>query len=321
MNVAVAARHLPIAGLLLVSALSWASAARADTLTLRNGTALEGTYGGGTDKSVKFVAPVGTAEIETKNVVSLSFAGQPAGAAAAGSTDTLSLKNGTVLQGSYAGGSAKTVKFVAPMGSIEVKTKDIKSLSFTATPGPAPAAAAAAAPAPAAAAAAPTAAAAPVTLPVGTILYTRTIDPVSSNDKAGKLFGLALDTDLTVGGHLIAKAGTKLYGKVEASSQAGRVAGKSDLQIGLDSIELRGARIPVNSDAQVSTGQGSLKKTARRAIVGTAIGGAVGGKQGAKRGAGAGAATTLLTPGQVVTIAPKTLLPFTLEAPLTIPGG
>ena len=124
-----------------------------------------------------------------------------------------------------------------------------------------------------------------------------------------------------VAGQLAAKAGTKLYGKVEASSQAGRVAGKADLQISLDSIEIRGTRVPVNSDAQVSTGKGSMQKTARRAIVGTAIGGAVGGKKGAARGAGAGAATTLLTPGQVVSVAPKSLLQFTLEAPLAIPGG
>ena len=72
---------------------------------------------------------------------------------------------------------------------------------------------------------------------------------------------------------------------------------------------------------QASTGKGSLKKTARRAIVGTAIGGAVNGKKGAARGAGVGAATTLATPGQAVTIAPNTLLPFSLEAPLVIPGG
>lgn len=315
-NVAGTLKSLPLLALLLVGDLGLVTVVRADTLTMRNGTVLKGTYEGGTGKTLKFTAPVGTAEFDTQNLASLSFNGQPGAAAAAASTDTLTLKSGTVLQGSYAGGTAKTVKFVAPMGTLEVKTKEIKSLSWTATPG------AATSPAPAAAATQPTAVAAgAVTVPVGTVLYTRTIDPVSSNDPAGKLFGLVLDADLTVAGQLAAKAGTKLYGKVEASSQAGRVAGKADLQISLDSIEIRGTRVPVNSDAQVSTGKGSMQKTARRAIVGTAIGGAVGGKKGAARGAGAGAATTLLTPGQVVSVAPKSLLQFTLEAPLAIPGG
>jgi hypothetical protein len=314
----VTAKRVPFTSLLLVGALGISSMARADSLTMRNGTTLEGSYAGGSGQTVKFVAPVGTAEIDTKNVVSLSFTGQSPATPATGTTDTLSLKNGTVLQGSYAGGTAKTVKFVSPMGSLEVKSKDVKSISFTATPGAAPAGGAAPT---ASAAAAPTAHHGSITVPVGTVLLTRTIDPVSSNDKAGKLFGLVLDGDLMVGGKVVAKAGTKLYGKVEESTQAGRVAGKADLIIGLDSIEIGGSRVAVKSDAHMSTGEGSMKKTARRAILGTAIGGAVGGRRGAGRGAGAGAATTLLTPGQVVGVAPKTLLHFTLEAPLTIPGA
>jgi len=315
-----------LAAFLLLSALGAVRGVRADTLVLRAGTVLQGTFAGGTPQTVKFKSAIGTAEIKTTEVVSLAFntaAGGAAPAPATGSTDMIAMKAGSVVQGSYAGGTPKTVKFVTAIGSMEVKSKEIVSVSFSATPTAPPAAAAAApaAAAPAAAAAAPAASAGPVTVPAGTVLYTRTIDPVSSSDKEGKLFGLVLDSDLSVAGKVVAKAGTRLYGKVESSAQAGRVAGKSELTIGLASIEIGGSRIPVASDALVSTGQGSLKKTARRAIVGTAIGGAVGGKQGAKRGAGAGAATTLLTPGQAVNVAPKSLLQFTLEQQVILPGS
>ena len=320
MNDAGMTKGLPLAGLLWVSTLSFVNVAEADTLTMKNGTVLQGTYAGGNETTVSFTADMGTAAIETKNLASLSFTG-PAPAAATGGTDALTLKSGNVLQGTYKGGSAKTVKFVSPLGALELKTNEIKSLSFSGTPAAAaPSAAAGAAPAPVAAPSA-AAAAAPMTIPAGTTLRVRTVDLVSSTDAPGRLFGLVLDSDLRVNDKLAAKAGTKLYGKVEQSAQAGRVAGKSNLAVALESMEIRGSRVPVSSDAQVSTGKGSMQKTARRALVGTAIGGAVGGSKGAARGAGAGAATTLVTKGEAVTIPPNTLLQFSLEAPLTIPGG
>jgi hypothetical protein len=232
--------------------------------------------------------------------------------------DTLTLTNGAVLQGSFGGGNAEMVIFISADGTRNIPTRDLASLLFS----PKPAVPPPVAPPPVGAVPAGATAAAPgatLTIPAGTVLLTRTIDAVTSNDPPGKLFGLVLDADLRVGAALVAKAGTKLYGKIEDSAQAGRVVGKSELKLGLASIELNGARVGIVSDVLVGTGEGSFKKTARRTIMGAAIGGAVNGSKGAKRGAGAGAATTLLTPGQAIGVKPNTLLQFSLEQPLVVP--
>jgi hypothetical protein len=58
------------------------------------------------------------------------------------------------------------------------------------------------------------------TLPGGTVLKVRTLEPVSSNDKAGKKFAAQLDTDLIVRGKVTAPAGSQVYGRVESSRSA-----------------------------------------------------------------------------------------------------
>src|SRR5688572_10395999 len=147
--------------------------------------------------------------------------------AQAARADTLTLRNGAVLQGSFAGGDAQKLVFVSADGTREIPTADLKSLIFSAAPKAPPPIPP---PLPPVQAAAPAAAVpSQVNLPVGTRIMARNIDPLSSNDPPGKTFGLVLDSDLVVGTVVVAKAGTKLYGKIEDTEQAGRVAGKSEL--------------------------------------------------------------------------------------------
>ena len=54
------------------------------------------------------------------------------------------------------------------------------------------------------------------TLPSGTVLSVRTLEPVSSGDKAGKKFAAQLDTNLIVKGRVTAPAGSVVYGRVES---------------------------------------------------------------------------------------------------------
>ena len=78
-------------------------------------------------------------------------------------------------------------------------------------------------PAPAAAAAAPSS----VTVNAGTALLVRMVDPVSSKDPQGKRFTTTLETDLVVNGTMVAKAGTKVYGRVQSAKQAGATPAKA----------------------------------------------------------------------------------------------
>ena len=80
-----------------------------------------------------------------------------------------------------------------------------------------------------------------VTVNDGTALLVRPLDPITSNDKAGKKFTARLDGDLVVEGKVTAHAGSIVYGRVEAS----RSAGKSKLALSLTQIMVKGRPVPI----------------------------------------------------------------------------
>ena len=229
--------------------------------------------------------------------------------------DVLELKNGTILNGKYQGGTSETVRFDGGSGTQVVATSEIIALTFTSKGNAAaatPAAAPAAAPAPAAAAApAPAPAAQSQTLPAGTTLLVRTIDSVSSKNKAGTPFTARLEYDL--GGNV--KAGTMIYGKVQSSTQAGRAVGRSTLDLRLTQMVVGGKPVPILSSGYQEAGQASINKAAKGAAAGAAIG-AIAGDAG--KGAAIGAVGGAAIKGQTVTVPPGTLLEFTLLQPVTL---
>src|SRR6476620_12244780 len=73
------------------------------------------------------------------------------------------------------------------------------------------------------------------TLPGGTVLWVRTLEPVSSSDKAEKKFAAQLDTNLIVKGKVMAPAGSIVFGRVESS----RSSGQSKLNLSLTQIVVK----------------------------------------------------------------------------------
>lgn len=167
-------------------------------------------------------------------------------------------------------------------------------------------------PMPAPAAPAPAA----VSVPAGTVVLIRTVDPITSKSAAGSRFGVVVDADVVVGGAVVIKAGAKGYGKVVQAQQAGRIAGKSQLAITLTDVEVNGRLTAVITDVLGGEGEGSGKKTAGGAAVGAIIGGVAGGGRGAAQGAAIGAGVSALKRGQAIGVAPNTLLEFRLQAPV-----
>jgi hypothetical protein len=155
-----------------------------------------------------------------------------------------------------------------------------------------------------------------VTIPAGTILVVRMADTVSSSDPVGRRFSAVLEHPLVVKGNVVAGAGAKVYGRIDTSASAGRVAGRSVLALSLTDININGTREPIYTTSYQQAGASSARKTARRAGAGALIGAAIDGGSGAGKGAAIGAASTLLTPGQAVAIQRGTLLDFRLAQPL-----
>ncbi len=232
--------------------------------------------------------------------------------------DVLELKNGKTLNGRYVGGTAGTIRFETSAGVQVIETGQALALTFT---GAAPAAASAA-PTPAPAAAAP-AAPAPkaVTIPAGTALLVRLEDPVSSKDPQGKRFTTKLDTDLVVNGTVVAKAGTKVYGRVQSAEQARRMTGQSQLDLRLTEIAVGPNLVPMVTSGYSTAGAKSMKKTARGAAAGAAIGAIANDDdagEGAAKGAAIGAVASGVKKGETVSVVPGTLLEFKLQQPVTL---
>jgi hypothetical protein len=231
--------------------------------------------------------------------------------------DVIQLKTGASVQGTYAGGTATTVVFQTPQGLQSISTETIVSLTFSgATPATSPASDSPAA------APATTARSSTITVPAGTALLVRMVDPVSSKDPKGKRFTTTLETDLSVDGVVVARAGTKVYGRVEDSSQARRLVGQSKLDLRLSEIAIGPRLVPLVTGEYAEAGARSIRKTARGAAAGAAIGAIADGGDGAATGAAIGAVASGVRRGESVAIHPSTLLEFRLEQPLTVtPAG
>lgn len=234
--------------------------------------------------------------------------------------DVLELKNGTVLNGKYVGGTAGTVRFETSAGLQVIETSQAVALTFTTST-------AAAASAPAAPAATTTTTAAPpaaaaatqaksITLPAGTMLVVRMVDTVTSQKPAGTKFTTKLEYDLATSGTVALKGGTILYGKVQSSTQARRAVGKSTLDLRLSEVLVNGQPVPIVTSGFQEAGASSLRKAAKGAAAGAAIGAIADDEAG--KGAAIGATASLIKKGETVTVPKDALLEFTLSQPVTI---
>lgn len=242
--------------------------------------------------------------------------------AALSHADVLELKNGKKLSGKYAGGTAGSVGFETSEGMQFFETGQIVKLSFgdANTAAPAPAGAAPAAPAAAGAAAAPAASSTggAVSIPAGTPLLVRMVDPVSSKDPQGKRFAATLESDLVVNGAVAAKAGTKVYGRIQSAQQAGRFAGQSALDLRLTELTVGPNTVPISTSGYTDASARSGGKTARGAAAGAAVGAVVDGGEGAGKGAAIGAVASGVKKGEVLSVSPGTLLEFRLQQPVVV---
>jgi len=234
--------------------------------------------------------------------------------------DVLELKDGKVLTGKYLGGTAGTLRFETGGATQVIETSQALALTFSsdAASGPAPATPPATTPAapatPAPAATAPSA----VTVNAGTTLLVRLVDPVTSKDPQGKRFTTTLESDLVVNGMMVAKAGAKVYGRVQSAQQAGRYVGQSSLDLRLSELAVGPNLVPVVTSGYTQKGDKSIGKAAKGAAAGAAIGAIADGGEGAGKGAAIGAVASGAKKGQGVTLNPGTLLEFQLQQPLTV---
>src|SRR5574340_574211 len=104
-----------------------------------------------------------------------------------------------------------------------------------------------------------------VTVPAGTRILIRTIDPIdSSKQKTGYRFTAALETNLQAGGVVVAARGTTIHGRLVQASSAGKMKGSSQLSLELTDIVIQGTAHPLLTNTFDIKGKGEGGQTAKK---------------------------------------------------------
>lgn len=167
-----------------------------------------------------------------------------------------------------------------------------------------------------------------ISVPAGTRILVRLAETLSSaQHRSGARFTGRLETNVTVGGIVVAPQGATVHGQVVSAQSAGRMAGGSELALELTDIVINGTAHPIMTTTYQLQGEGQGGRTARRvtggaglgSVIGALAGGGTGAAIGAAAGAGLGTARSAGGRGQQVGLGQGTLLEFRLQHPAMLP--
>lgn len=166
-----------------------------------------------------------------------------------------------------------------------------------------------------------------ITIPAGKVITVSLADAVGSKvSQPGQSFGGSLAKAVDVNGEVAIPAGAKVEGVVVDAKPLGRFAGGALLQLKLNSIQVNGEQLPVQTATFTQTLKGKGKRTGVMvgggAGLGALIGGLAGGGKGAviggAAGAGAGTAGTALTGNKEIVLPAETAVSFKLTQSLKV---
>lgn len=168
------------------------------------------------------------------------------------------------------------------------------------------------------------------TVPAGTEFTVRTNETIDSNSGSeGRFYSAQVDKDVTdSNGQLLVPKGSDAQLVLKRMSQGG-TTGSAEMVLDLHSVNINGRRYLVTSnDVRQSTqrGIGKNRRTAEMvgggAALGTLLGAIAGGGKGAVigaiAGAAAGGAAEVLTKGKEVRVPAETVLTFRLDQPVRL---
>ncbi len=168
-----------------------------------------------------------------------------------------------------------------------------------------------------------------VTVPAGTRIKVRLVEPLSSRrNQAGDKFTATLDQPIVEGDKVVIPKGAAFHGHLVSAKDSGRLRGRAVLGLTLDSLEVDGATYAIDTSANSRVSSSHKKRnmiligggSGLGAALGAVAGGPVGAVIGASAGAGAGTAGAAGTGKKHVYLPAETPLTFALRQPLTIPS-
>jgi hypothetical protein len=240
-----------------------------DTLTLKTGENVEGTYLGGTARVLRLEINGQVQSFDVANVVGLQFA------------------NGSFGQTNQ--GQPNPSQFSSSSNRVPANQPEYQQGG--------------------------------IELAAGTKLTVRMIDSIDSEgSRLGDTYRASLDEPIMINGEPFIQRGADVTVKLVEDQKSGKIAGRAVLKLVLTSIKLNDRTIDITTDDVVKESSNRAGKSAGviggTAALGAIIGGIAGGGKGAAIGAGSGAAVgtgaQVLTKGQRVRIPSETRLEFTL---------
>jgi hypothetical protein len=242
------------------------------------------------------------------------------------SADTITLRSGEVIQGTFIGGTARQIRVDVngdirnfDIGQVQsvtfadpnyqppsIRRGDYNSQAPAYPPpnqGPPPLG---------------------ITIPSDTHITVRMIESVNSQTaRLGQTFRASIDEPVVVDGQRVIPRGADVLTKLVEDQQSGRIEGRTALTLALVSINVNGRPVDVTStDVRTessSRGARTGEMVGGGAALGAIVGALAGGGKGAAIGAGSGAVlgggAEVLTHGQTVKIPSETRLTFRLQNP------
>ncbi len=303
MKTRVALTFVSIAGLL-----------SADTLTLRNGSTINGHFVSGDDHTVRFAVGSQVNSYDVIDIDSLRFTSQsstastypqgppPAGGFSPAPPPQPAQPPQPPPPPSYSSSNSST--YPAPSGPPSNSNEPYNS-------NPAPAAAA------------------PnnLEIPAGTQIAVRLIDGADSQqDSLGKTYRASVEQPVVVNGQTVIPRGSDAVAVLSDDQKSGKIQGRTVLTLALRSVSVNGRTYDLaTSNVTKASGSRATKSgeiigggAALGAIIGGIAGGGKGAAIGALSGGALGTAAQVATSGEHVKVPSETVLNFTLQNPLDI---
>jgi hypothetical protein len=166
-----------------------------------------------------------------------------------------------------------------------------------------------------------------VTVPEGTSVSVRLVDPIDSErNKVGDTFRATVSQPVMIGDEVVIPADADVEGQIVTAASAGHFTGQSALALTLTRLRVNGKTYALRTSQYDKQGASRGKRTAATvgggAALGAIIGGIAGGGKGAAIGAGVGAGAgtgvQAATKGQQIKLPSETVLNFRLESELKV---
>jgi len=273
-----------------ISFLSLAAIVGADTLTLKNGSIINGQFVGGDDHSIRFAVGSQVNTYDVVDVDALRFAAQSAG----------NIQPALPPPQQSSSSSAYSAPSGPPSNS---------NTSYAPPPAP------------------PPVPATNLEIPSGTQIVVRLIDGADSKrDQLGQTYRASVEQPVVMNGQTVIPRGSDAVAVLSDETKSGKIEGKTMLTLALRSVSVNGRTYDLaTSNVSKTSGSRGTKSgeviggtAALGAIIGALAGGGRGAAIGAVSGAGVGTAAQVATSGERVKVPSETVLTFALQNPLYV---